>query len=172
MQVKQPIKLHHERKGQHMSQEEVASEFPGLQSILPPRSKLELNEDARTLHLFTIDDVGQPSIIAQSQFSTNEWRVLIPILHAYPGYASYTTLLAALTGVSLTVAQQRIDDFRKTRTSRQELRAIRDALSNISEKIAAFGFAYASIYERGYTLALLSPQGDEEIRDSTSSPVM
>ena len=124
------------------------------------------------LHLLTMDDGGQPRTIAQSQFSVNEWRVLIPLLQAYPGYASYETLLTALTGTPFVLSRKRLDDARRTKTIRQELRAIRDALSHVGEKLAVFGFTYASIYERGYTLALLSPQGDEEIRDSTSSSVM
>lgn len=32
--------------------------FPGLQPILPPRSSLEPNEDAHTLHLLTMDEAG------------------------------------------------------------------------------------------------------------------
>lgn len=144
----------------------MSDSFPNLQPILAPSQALIMNGEDRTLQLLTIMN-ERPTVVIQQQFSGNEWRVLIPILRAYPKYASYEVLLTALTNVPLAVSRQRLAEARQNKTIRQELRAIRDALFNLSEKLVAFGFTYASIYERGYTLALLSSYG-EEIRDSTS----
>lgn len=130
------------------------SEFPGIQTVLESHSALTMNEHDRTLHL--IRDVnGCPKLIEISQFSPTEWRILLPILRAYPGYVAYEDLLAAFRGVSLAVAQQQLENARHAKKLRQELKAIRNAVDHIDQKLAKFHFTLLSIPKVGYTLSLL-----------------
>ncbi len=129
-------------------------EFLGIQSILRPQSELVRREEDRTLQLLVMIQ-GLPHIVEQERFSRNEWCVLIPILEAYPGYAAYAVLLAALIDVPRSSVQHRLEEARRLKTLRQELRAVRDAVFHADQKITSFGLTLAPIHEYGYTLALL-----------------
>jgi len=130
------------------------SQFPGLEPILAPQLELTINEEDRTMQFLSMHS-GLPQMTAQERFSRNEWGVLIPILSAYPGYAAYAVLVAALTDIPRVQVQNRLEEARRMNILRQELRAVRDAVSHANEKLATFGFTLAPIRELGYTLALL-----------------
>ena len=140
------------------------SQFPGLEPVLNPHSELTINEEDRIVQHIVIHN-GSPQMIAQERFSRNEWHILLPLLQAYPGYVAYETLLAALRGVSLSTAQQQLEEARRTRTVRQELKAVRNAIDHIDAKLSSFSLTLVPIHTRGYTLALLK----EEIHGNSPS---
>jgi HAMP domain len=55
-----------------------------LQVLLPASCKLELNAKARMLSLLS---TNHPHILAQEQFTKNEWSILLTLLRSYPYYA-------------------------------------------------------------------------------------
>lgn len=132
----------------------MSNSFPNFQSVMAPSQEIIMNEENSTLQLLAMKQ-GVPHIVEQAQFSRNEWCVLIPILQAYPGYAAYAVLLAALTDVPRSSVQHRLEEARRLKTLRQELRVVRDAISHADQKLMAFGLTLAPIHEHGYTVALL-----------------
>ncbi len=69
-----------------------------LQNLFPADYKVELNAKTR---MFNILSTGTPHILAQEQFTANEWNMLLTILISYPHYVSYETLFASFTSLSL-----------------------------------------------------------------------
>ncbi len=130
------------------------SEFPDIQIVLEPHAALVTNDADRTLQLLR-DVNGLPQLAVMSRFSRIQWRLLLPILRAYPSYVAYEDLIATLRGVSLPTAQQQLEEARRTKTLRQELKAVRNAIDHIDAKLTRFNFTLAPIHQRGYALALL-----------------
>ena len=81
-----------------------AAEFV-LQNLLPSTSKVELNAQARMVSLLS---THAPHILAQQQFTKNEWSVLLTLLSLYPYYAPYEVLLASLTSLSPAACRTRL----------------------------------------------------------------
>lgn len=61
-----------------------------LQSLIPSTYKAELNAHVRMLSLLS---THTPHILAQQQFTKNEWSLLLTLLSFYPYYAPYEVLL-------------------------------------------------------------------------------
>ena len=129
------------------------NEFPGIQAFLEPNLSLQTNAREHTLHLLYMVN-GMPST-RTSNFSAIQWRILIPLLQAYPYYMTYESLLANLRGVSLDVARQQLEKARETKTVRQELKSMRNAIDHINKKLASFHLTLLSIPNRGYILSFL-----------------
>ncbi len=92
-----------------------------LPSLLPSDYKLELNAQARMLSLL---NTHAPHILAQQQFTKNEWNILLTLLSSYPYYAPYEVLLASLTSLSPTDCRKRLQEAQQagSKTLKQELR--------------------------------------------------
>jgi hypothetical protein len=76
----------------HESFDPIAQDFQALldksilQILSPTNCKLEWNGKARMLNLLSTDP---PHILAQQQFTKNEWSILITLLEFYPYYAPH-----------------------------------------------------------------------------------
>jgi hypothetical protein len=84
--------------------------FPSLEPLFPAGSALVGNDEARLLSLLArLSSEGeQGRLIAQDYLTPTEWRVLMALIEAYPGYASYAHLLAVLTSSSEQECQERL----------------------------------------------------------------
>ena len=105
-----------------------------LQSLLPDHCKLELNANHRMLSLLS---TNVPHILAQEQFTRNEWSILLTILVSYPYYAPYETLLASLTSLSPSECRKSLQQAQQlgSKTLKRELKPIHRALSGVRAKL-------------------------------------
>jgi hypothetical protein len=105
-----------------------------LQSLLPSDYKLELNATARILSLL---NTHAPHILAQQQFTRNEWSILLTLVASYPYYAPHEVLLASLTSLSSTDCHKRLQKAQESgpRALKQELKPVHRALSGIRAKL-------------------------------------
>jgi hypothetical protein len=105
-----------------------------LQGLLPPKQKLQINEEARVVNILSIDP---PEIIAQLQFTRNEWCVLKTLISSYPYYAPYEELLACLTSLSLADCRKRIQELQEAGSQElnRELKPVQRAISSIRTKL-------------------------------------
>src|SRR5213080_971435 len=94
-----------------------------VQSLFPEGCKLELSADARMLSLLSTDS---PHILAQQQFTKNEWWILMALFTSHPYYAPYDILLASLTLLSPAYCRRRIHDAQALGSEelRQELKPV------------------------------------------------
>ena len=113
---------------------QVFIDSPALQSLLSTTYKVELNADARILSLLSTDS---PHILAQQQFTKNEWSIFITLLVSYPHYAPYETLLASLTSLSTTDCRKRLQEAEQvgTKMLKRELKPVYRALSGLRFKL-------------------------------------
>ncbi|QBD77699.1 hypothetical protein EPA93_17555 [Ktedonosporobacter rubrisoli] len=95
---------------------------------------LELNADARILNLLSAQS---PHILAQQQFTRNEWAILTLILQQYPGYASHEMLLAELTSLSEAECRHRLLESQQIgpEAVKREFRPVYRALAGIRAKL-------------------------------------
>ena len=147
-----------------------------LQGLLPASCKLELNAKTRMLSLLSTD---HPHILAQEQFTKNEWNVLLTFLSSYPYYAPYEVLLASLTSLSPAVCRKRLQEAQQagSKTLKQELKPVHRALSGIRAKldklypplkispIRDVGYVLTSsqnkdLWQQGLALCLLDPKAN------------
>ena len=105
-----------------------------LQILSPTNCKLESNEKARMLNLLSTDP---PHILAQQQFTKNEWSILITLLEFYPYYAPHEALLASVTSLSPTDCHKRLQEAEQSGSMalKRELRPVHRALSGIRAKL-------------------------------------
>lgn len=105
-----------------------------LQALLPSDYKLELNATARILSLLS---THTPHILAQQQFTRNEWSLLLTLLASYPYYAPHEVLLASLTSLSSTDCHKRLQGAQKSgsKALKQELKPVHRALASIRAKL-------------------------------------
>ena len=105
-----------------------------LQGLLPSEYKLELNATARMLSLLS---TRAPHILAQQQFTRNEWSILLTLLASYPYYAPHEVLLASLTSLSSLDCHKRLQEAQKSgsKALKQELKPVHRALSGIRAKL-------------------------------------
>lgn len=124
-----------------------------LQGLLPSDYKLELNTKARMLSLL---NTHTPHILAQQQFTKNEWRILLTLLASYPYYAPHEVLLASLTSLSSLDCHKRLQEAQKSgsRVLKQELKPVHRALSGIRAKLDKLypPLKISPIREVGYVL--------------------
>ncbi len=105
-----------------------------LQSLLPSDYKLELNAKARMLSLL---NTHAPHILAQQQFTKNEWNVLLTLLSSYPYYAPYEILLASLTSLSSAACRKRLQAAHQSgaKILKRELKPVHRALAGVRAKL-------------------------------------
>jgi hypothetical protein len=127
-----------------------------LEPLLPPGHTLDGNEQTRLLSLLAFSPpAGHPQLVAQVHLTGNEWRVLMALIDAYPGYASYAHLLAALlTSSSLQACQQRLQEARThgNDAMKRVLRPLRKVLTQMHPKLKNVGLIAASVHALGYLL--------------------
>lgn len=126
-----------------------------LQRLLPIKCKLELNED---LHLLSLLRIDTPRILAQEQFTRNEWCILLTILTSYPYYAPYEILLASLTTLTPAECHKRLQEAQwlGSKAMKQELKPAHRAISGIRNKLANFCpcLKISLIRDLGYALTI------------------
>ncbi|HEY1352931.1 MAG TPA: hypothetical protein VGF67_25225 [Ktedonobacteraceae bacterium] len=105
-----------------------------LGNLLPAEYRLELNEAIRMGSLLS---VSSPSIIAQQQFTRNEWRIFMTLLGFCPHYVPYAALLASITALSLQDCDERLWEARQRGSYelKRELKPVHRALSGIRAKL-------------------------------------
>ncbi|HEV2654120.1 MAG TPA: hypothetical protein VGT82_04150 [Ktedonobacteraceae bacterium] len=128
-----------------------------IESLVPPGQKLALNLRMRTLSLLS----DGPEQIMEQQFSSNEMRLLIPILQSFPHYCPYEMLLSHISSNNMTPhaiarCRQLLQEALRNGTWHQELRPIRRALSTLRTKLHPFNLEISTIRERGCSLTSLT----------------
>ncbi len=128
-----------------------------IEGLLAPGQKLALNLRTRTLSLLS----EGPEQIMEQQFSSNEMRVLVPILQSFPHYCPYESLLSHMSSNnsspnSIARCRQRLQEALDNGTWHQELRSIRRALSSLRNKLHHFNLEVSTIRERGCNLTNLT----------------
>lgn len=105
-----------------------------LQSLLPSDHKLELNAKARMLSLL---NTHAPHILAQQQFTRNEWSIFLTLLASYPYYAPHEVLLASLTSLSPADCRKRLQAAQQSgaKILKRELKPVHRALSGTRAKL-------------------------------------
>ncbi len=138
---------------------QVFIDNPALRSLLPTSYQLELNGDVRILSLLSTDP---PHILAQQQFTKNEWSIFINLLEAYPHYAPHEQLLASITSLSLTDCRKRIQEAEQLgmKELKRELKPVHRALYGIRAKLRDFSpdLKISLIRSLGYALTSSSEQ--------------
>ena len=142
---------------QHRSNAEIHVVHLHIEGLLAPEHKLALNLKTRTLSLLS----EGPKQIMEQQFSANEMRVLVPILHSFPHYCPYEVLLAHITSndptpTAITRCRQRLQAALDNGSWPQEIRPIRLALSSLRNKLHYFNLEVSTIRERGCGLTSLT----------------
>ena len=142
---------------QHASQVKTFIVHLNIEGLLAPGQKLALNLRTRTLSLLC----EGPEQIMEQQFSSNEMRVLVPILQSFPHYCPYEVLLAHMsannpTTHAITHCRQRLQDALENGSWPQEVRPIRRALSSLRTKLHHFNLEVSTIRERGCGLTSLT----------------
>jgi hypothetical protein len=128
-----------------------------LQNLLTASCKLELNLKARMLSLLNTDP---PHIVAQQQFTKNEWCILLTLLTSYPHYAPYETLLASLTLLSPTDCRKRLQEAKQSgsKAMKRELKPVHRALSGVRVKLGNLSshLKISLVRDLGYSLTTSS----------------
>ncbi len=130
--------------------------FHALEPLLAPGQTLDRDEQRRLLSLLAVSPAaGRPRLIAQERLTPGEWRVLMALIDASPGYASYAHLLALLTPPSFEACQQRLREARTHGNTaiKQVLRPLREVLAGMHPKLKHVGLMVASVQGLGYLLA-------------------
>ncbi len=109
--------------------EELLNELD-LPNLLPPTHQLVLNSELQIINLLSTDPAR---LIAQQQFSQNEWNLLLILFRSYPHYAPLELLLAGLTLLSSTECRQRLREAEQigTEAVKRELKPVSRAMSAV-----------------------------------------
>ena len=113
--------------------DEVSTKVPFC-DLFPKGLQLEWNTERRILSLL---DVREPRILAQQQFTRNEWLLLMSLIQCYPHYAPHEMLLAELTLLSCDDWRQQLQRIRQIQPEAivQELKPVYRALSGVRVKL-------------------------------------
>lgn len=113
---------------------QASIDVTALQGLLPANQKFQFNEKARIVNLLRIEP---PEILAQLQFTRNEWCVLTALIISHPYYTPYEELLACLTSLSLADCRTRILVAQEAGSQElnRELKPVRQAISGIRKKL-------------------------------------
>jgi hypothetical protein len=137
--------------------------FASLEPLFPAGYTLTGNDEGRLLSLLArVPSEGERGrLIAQEHLTPTEWRILMALIDASPGYASYAHLLAVLTSSSEQVCQQRLHAARVSgsTTLKHTLRPLRKVLTSLHPKLRQVGLRAASVQGRGYVLVAF--EGEE-----------
>ena len=136
-----------------------------FQSLLSTKSVLELNAESRTLSILSTQ---YPQILAQQQFTKNEWILLMLLLKYYPYYVPYELLLASLTSLSFTDCHQRLEEAQQqgSKAAKRELKPVHRALSGLRIKLNKIYplLKISLVRDAGYVLVVKSTSdGDTDI---------
>ena len=118
----------------------------------------------RTLSLLlTAPDASPPTVtlLAQAQFSPNEWPVLLALLRAYPSAVPRDTLLAAFHTISPAWSHQQLQIAHRDGHLRETLRPLRDTISRLRPKVQAFSLDIAARHGKGYVIIVLTPAPEQ-----------
>jgi hypothetical protein len=123
--------------------------FPSLEPLFPSGSTLVGNDEARLLSLLVrVPPEGeQGRLLAQEYLTPTEWRILMALIEAYPGYASYAHLLAVLTSSSEQGCQQRLHAARTDGNAalKHVLRPLCKVLTSLHPKLYHVGLKVVSV---------------------------
>jgi hypothetical protein len=151
--------VRYESTGTFANNGQVFIDNPALRSLLPTSYKLELNGDARILSLLSTD---LPCILAQQQFTKNEWSIFIILLVSFPHYAPHEQLLASITSLSPTDCRKRLQEAEQlgSKALKRELKPVHRALCGIRAKLQDISpyLKISLIRCLGYALTSLSEQ--------------
>ncbi|HEU5226564.1 MAG TPA: hypothetical protein VFU49_02050 [Ktedonobacteraceae bacterium] len=105
-----------------------------LENLLPAEYKLELNAAVRVISLLSVSSL---CILAQQQFTKNEWRIFMTLLNSCPHYVPYAALLASITALSLQDCDKRLWEAQRQGSGelKKELKPVHRALSGIRAKL-------------------------------------
>ena len=139
---------------------QVFIDNPALRSLLPTNYQLVLNGNVRILSLLSTDP---PHILAQQQFTKNEWSILIILLDSYPHYAPHEQLLASMTSLSLPDCRKRLQEAEQLgmKELKRELKPVHRALCGIRAKLRDFSPDLKISLIRGLGYALTSAEKDD-----------
>lgn len=131
-----------------------------LEELVPAGFKLELNQRDRILSLL---DTHSPCILAQQQFTRNEWKILLVLLASYPYYASNEALLASISSLSSVDCTRRLQEAQQLgqRVLKQELKPAYRALAGIRTKLSQFCPQPRISLVRGLGYALIASEETE-----------
>jgi hypothetical protein len=123
------------------------------EDLFSGRYRLELNPTVRLLNILSLDT---PHVIAQQQFTKNEWSIFLTLLSNYPHYASLENLLASLTLLSLEDCRTRIQvaQIEGSQALKRELKPVHRAISGIRTKFKQISpqLQISFIHDVGYIL--------------------
>ncbi len=129
---------------------------------LPGSYQLELNADIRVISLLELDN---PHILAQQQFTKNEWSLLTTLLVNCPRFVSLDALLASITSLSPAECSRRIQiaQAKSFLTLKRELKPVHRALSGIRSKLKSLlpQLKIISLHETGYMIVFDEPEHDD-----------
>jgi hypothetical protein len=141
--------------------------FPALEPLFPSGATLVGNDEARLLSLLArvASEGEQGRLLAQEYLTPTEWRVLMTLIEAYPGYASYAHLLAVLASSSEQVCRERLHAARADGNVavKYVLRPLRKVLASLHPKLRHVGLRAASIQARGYVLVAFEEESGEQV---------
>jgi|SRR5713226_4392533 hypothetical protein len=130
--------------------------------LFPSDLQLEWNTEGRILSLLS---VREPRILAQQQFTRNEWLLLMSLMQCYPHYAPHEMLLAELTLVSCDDWRRQLQKIRQVQPEAiiQELKPVYRALSGVRIKLKKLypQLKISLVRNMGYILSLSSEIMDD-----------
>ncbi len=141
--------------------------FPSLEPLFPSGYTLTGNDEGRLLSLLArLPSEEHGRLLAQEHLTPTEWRILMALIDAYPGYASYAHLLAVLTSSSPQACQQRLQEARVGGTDavKRVLHPLRKVLASLHPKLEHVGLRAASVQGFGYLLVAFSESGEQVTR--------
>jgi hypothetical protein len=139
--------------------------FPSLEPLFPAGYTLTGNDEARLLSLLArVPSEGeQGRLLAQEHLTRTEWRILMALIDADAGSASYAHLLAVLTSSSQVACQERLHVARVSGSvaSKHVLRPLRKVLVSLHPKLMQVGPRAASVRGQGYALVAFEEHGEQ-----------
>jgi hypothetical protein len=138
--------------------------FPSLEPLFPAGYTLTGNDEARLLSLLArvASEGEQGRLLAQEYLTPTEWRVLMTLIDAFPGYAH---LLAVLTSSSEQVCQERLYEARASGSLavKPVLRPLRKVLASLHPKLKQVGLRAASVQGQGYVLVAFEGESGKQV---------
>ncbi len=130
------------------------TETISIRMLIPDDFRIELNEDGRIISLL---NVNVAHIVAQQQFTKNEWSILMALIESHPHPATRENLLSRLTSLSPDDCRKTIQEAQEESAMalKRELKPVYRALSGIRIKLHELlpSLQVCLIRNIGYTLA-------------------
>ncbi len=148
-----------------LEQEKGQEVFPALQRVLPAHFLLTAQHSTRSLFSFADTQHTPPTLMMHQQFSSSEWRVLLPLLRGFPSVIVYETLLAALLRIKVRESRELMQQACRDGGKRAILRSLRDTVSRLRTKVQPFSFDIATRTGKGYVITIPEPVATRAQRD-------